>query len=58
MNKNVFKLRQGKRRRGKPLACPYSDSCFTCPLRDCNAERPYNEILSDDLYLELMEYRK
>lgn len=22
-------------KRGEPVLCPYSPSCFTCPMKDC-----------------------
>lgn len=37
--------------------CPYSDSCFTCPMKDCviGVRFHVNEILSADDKFELIE---
>ncbi len=53
------------RRTGLPRSaagkrCPWADSCFNCPKPDCVSDGKYffNEILSDELYAELVEDRR
>jgi len=46
-------------RRKAGSVCPYSPSCFSCPLPDCRADKSwrFNEILTGEVFEAIMRQR-